>query len=97
MSIESIAARVEAATEGPWAKGYFDGDAWWIHEAIDGPDDVRVAYTSMMSDGEDTDFIAHARQDIPALLAVAEAVKVCVPWGTFPELDAALADLERML
>jgi len=83
VTIESIRARVEAATPGPWHRGTFR-----VHAIFpDGPigtagsvAEVRpnVYGGSDVSEMEPQDegnvaFIAHARQDIPALLAVAEA------------------------
>jgi hypothetical protein len=116
MSIESIAARVEAATEGPWEVGeraedeYFGyytgirvaGQEKWEHAILVGEPTYNAE--------NDVAFIAHAPEDIPALLAVARAalslraVALNPPvgrWGSgvvaaWDVLDAALADLERM-
>ena len=60
--IAEIAGRVEAASDAPW--GYKRGSiAWMIRERKDGP---QVGNTILE---EDADFIAHARTDIPFLLA----------------------------
>ena len=69
MSIESIRARVEAATPGPWTG---NGEAPLDHEGCRvWPWDKRG----------DMDFAYHARTDIPALLdAVAAAVAVRNAW-----------------
>ncbi|MDQ9094253.1 MULTISPECIES: hypothetical protein [Bacillus] len=63
--LEAIRQRAEAATEGYWGA---DDSEWpgngnlryWINTHWDG---VAAAVTK-----EDAEFIAHARQDIPALL-----------------------------
>ena len=77
MTIESrlaeIRARVEAATEGPWewlAHTTVDGDKWAVFHGESTP------ALAMNNDGwaPDAEFIAHARTDLPALLAAVEAV-----------------------
>ena len=64
MSLDSIRARVEAASEGPWHVSF-------TGEQVHGPQSewVSDAYEN------DAEFIAHARTDIPLLLKVAEAAK----------------------
>ena len=65
--LAQIEARVEAATEGPWdaVQGATPGMVW-----------VELRHRATICDfpyeqgsQEDAEFIAHARQDIPALLA----------------------------
>lgn len=110
MSLESIRARVEAATPGGWHRlppptaddkraGVVLRDEGFVEP---------VAYTAAVTFDQrhaDAAFIARARTDIPALLAVAEAAKaveastVCAhdhdasdcPW---PALAHALEALE---
>lgn len=68
MSLETIKERADAATPGPWSA---DGGY-----AIRGATDdvlVMVDKADVLMEREDAAFIAHARQDIPALLRVAEA------------------------
>lgn len=60
MSRASIRARVAAATPGPWRAEF--GIIWSGGSSIGEMDDER-----------DAPLVAHARQDIPALLAVADA------------------------
>ena len=76
MRLDEIKARAAAATEGPWVN-----DSTEIGRPFPGTDtiDVWVAESCHPNgdgiDGEaDAEFIAHARQDIPALLAAVEAV-----------------------
>lgn len=61
MSLESIRARVEAATPGPWFNDY----------GTIGVDDHGIGE---MDETPDAEFITHARTDIPALLKVAALV-----------------------
>jgi hypothetical protein len=68
--IEDIKARAEAATPGPWTDGERDQGYWVCQPGEDG--DVVVG-DHYKPDAPDAAFIAHARQDIPDLLRVAEA------------------------
>lgn len=84
MSIKSIRERAEAATPGPWAEtgrdvdhdiliaqGINPGDACGLGCEVEGPPEPMLR--GQFDRHADASFIAHARQDIPALLAVAEA------------------------
>jgi hypothetical protein len=87
MTIESIKARLEAATEGPWemtdhVERYHVPEAapdavyeyhWWSidHNCVTVVEDMRGAEESE----PDFDLIAHAPTDLRALLKVAEAAK----------------------
>ena len=62
IDIAAIKARADKATSEPWAKNPFT--ALW-------PTDLRTEDQSI-ADGE---FIAHARTDIPALIAALEATE----------------------
>lgn len=81
--IQQIQARVDAATEGPWNHHDFgyageqEPSIIAIHQgAFDWQsirDGHRVAFTDWAQQPcQDADFIAHARSDIPALLAEVE-------------------------
>jgi hypothetical protein len=62
--LADIAARHQAATEGPWtvSEDYSD---------VLGPDgDQLASYWNPTSETRNGEFIAHARQDVPALLAM---------------------------
>lgn len=75
MSIESIRERVEAATPGPWTA---DGD---LIEGVDRSGKRERDHLAQVYDRYgDLPFIAHARTDIPALLAVAEAAATVAPF-----------------
>lgn len=66
--LTEIRARTEAATDGPWAVDgpaqCGPGDTLTVYPAEDGG---ALAYVQPSWD--DAEFIAHAREDIPALLA----------------------------
>ena len=67
--LDEIEARTRAATEGPWTwatHSTADGDEW----AVFSPADWALA-TNRGGWGHDAEFIAHARTDVPALVAVA--------------------------
>jgi hypothetical protein len=66
MSRASIRQRVEAATEGPWELVHDDAG----FADVCTPIGYTLMGVNLPSDG---DFAAHARQDIPLLLAVADA------------------------
>lgn len=76
LDLDAIKARAEAATEGPWrhvetAYG----------ESVEVPDGEEGAQLFIEShgityawNGANAEFIAHAREDVPALVAALEAV-----------------------
>ena len=71
LDLEPIKAREVAATEGPWiVAGHTreDGERWVVFRGGKGED------SSILQD-QDAEFIAHARQDIPALIAEVEALR----------------------
>ena len=82
--LDQIEARANAATEGPWKTTYEEADQW--HSITGSPyplggglwaDHPEVA-TVDQEDEADAEFIAHARTDVPALVAALRAVlRVC--------------------
>ena len=70
-SLDAIKARAEAATEGPWRviSDYIPG----VIE-VEGPTARNDYVAELSADKADLEFIAHARTDIPALVAALEAV-----------------------
>ncbi len=74
--LEVIAARSAAATSGPWwawveGRDGLGGDTF-IGRGVDGarhPDLYLSTDPGERVSAEDHDFIAHARQDVPALVA----------------------------
>ena len=114
MSIESSKARVEAAKSGPWEWVVDSGDVHLTSagEVMEGhvltvhicPACFEKGWPCLGGLPGDQAFIAHARQDVPALLAVAEAARDVMvhveheecdaPWCV--SLRAALAALEAL-
>lgn len=81
LDYDAIKARLEKTTPGPWQHGYADesgrasdeGGATLVRAVDDdativrgGSDDYTVNY-GVLNEG-DAEFIAHAREDVPALL-----------------------------
>jgi len=64
--IEEIRKRAEAATPGPWFREYGDVKT---NGVTDRKYDEAETIAEMYHDDDDAEFIAKARQDIPALLA----------------------------
>ena len=70
--LDEIEARTNAATDGPWTwatHSTADGDEWGVFS----PADWALA-TNRDGWGCDAEFIAHARTDVPALVAALRAV-----------------------
>lgn len=72
--LREIRERAEAATPGPWITQRFtrvwsQASEEWVVAPYDG------------TQTQDADFIAHARQDIPDLLAALEEANVIVHWA----------------
>jgi len=88
LDLDAIRARAEAATAGPWAAWLDQDGADHMHgllmvgnaaavipdgeSYVDGVDVNPIAHTYTP---EDREFIAHAREDIPALLAKVERLR----------------------
>jgi len=87
MSIESIRARVEAATPGPWTE---DDQAPLDHEGCE---------VWPWGSKADMDFAYEARADVPLLLAVAEAAATLMGdgWSSTASLAYRLRDLRDAL
>lgn len=71
--LAEIRARAEAATPGPWEHEYDERDAWRV---FGNP----AMLTTVLTPGipprySDAAFIAHAREDIPFLLAEVERLR----------------------
>ncbi|MBR0957025.1 hypothetical protein [Bradyrhizobium japonicum] len=70
--IEAIKARCEQATAGPW-KSFIEK-----RDKISGPDFIQTEGEDIYLTGAtlaDQEFIAHARQDIPRLIAEIERLR----------------------
>jgi len=83
--LDEIKARCDAATPGPWVE---ERDEDSLQAIVSGEEDVIGAWCDpgggdfgpAISD-EDASFIAHAREDIPALLAEVERLRKRVEWA----------------
>ena len=80
--LNEIEARANAATEGPWTPDEYtevDPDGFYELSRVIAPDPdgddrcaIGVVHTGILR--PDADFIAHARTDVPALVAALRAV-----------------------
>lgn len=70
--LDAIRAREAAATKGPWETFDFDGAQLLV--VPEGRRGHYIANTTSDRRVSDAAFIAHAREDIPLLLALADAV-----------------------
>jgi hypothetical protein len=89
--VDEIQARVEAATSGPWYQGqnsrtYETSKEVWTRTHMDDP--VSVDVFPVATRAEDAEFVAHAREDVPALLAALAAER--------ERADQAEVALERL-
>ena len=79
--LEKIRARAEAATPGPWGFTPAPNSKFITSiysDALGGPDKGDLAFANIGEWGQqnsDAEFIAHARQDIPALIAEVERLR----------------------
>lgn len=103
MTDEQLAAieqRVQAATPGPWRVEQKDGDRY-LYDTSDTAMMCDMQYYPWAPDEEgDWQFIAHAREDVPALLAEVRRLQaLCVAEKVNPYLDeearARIEALER--
>lgn len=70
--LKEIEARANEATEGPWGQHDYDNDHCMITAGVDG--NGAYIYVADVWDERDIPFIAHARSDIPNLLAYIAAL-----------------------
>lgn len=87
--LQAIEARANAATPGPWYYAYEGSSDWSVFQ--DGTDTRPVASLHRWHKAEcpEAVFIAHARQDIPALVAEVRRLRALAGPGN---ADAAMAD-----
>lgn len=78
--LAAMKARVEATTPGPWTS-FFEGRDHWGGDSFiqTGTQDIYIRAEDYVGGGghfrADQDFIAHARQDIPRLIAEIERLR----------------------
>jgi hypothetical protein len=68
--LDEIEARANAATDGPWRARRWD----YFCEVDYNIETSAPSCVADLSDPDDADFIAHAREDVPALVAALRAV-----------------------
>ena len=101
LNLTPIRERCEKATPGPWVwrSNYLEVEgSWedptreWTRIADDGS--AGGEYNEAIdTHGPDADFIAHARTDIPALLAEVERLRRLLPPGAVPRLSGEMVRL----
>lgn len=74
LDIEAALARCEAATPGPWRLGL--QDRLQVVVDNDNADEVADVGWGVAVGDEDAEFIAHARTDLPAALALLDQCRV---------------------
>lgn len=83
MSLEEIRARAEKATPGPWEEAYPNSRVIEAHDGQVVVDSFNDGIGAGVIEQVDADFIAHARTDVPKLVAALEAIdKLCVEIDT---------------
>jgi hypothetical protein len=88
--LDDIKARAEAATEGPW-RVQLDGFDYgpWDEVYVDNARGECPCTPCGVSNAE---FVAHARTDVPALVAAVEAVLATHAWNTDGKCPECWAD-----
>ena len=71
--LDEIKARAEAATKGPWSDSAGDGYGPFLAINSAGATVARCDY-GPYEGSRDAEFVAHARSDVPALVAAVEEV-----------------------
>lgn len=74
IDLDAIKARAEAATPGPWVREWAFSTHFVVPEAAERVADGNVARLKAHQRA-DAEFIAHAREDVPALLAEVERLR----------------------
>ena len=101
-ALQEIKARAEAATEGPWlAMTEETGDGENIYYTVEAKSATPGDYLLDISDTgvhgrADAEFIAHAREDVPRLIAALESVEALAEfWQTMAPGDQHYAQRLR--
>ncbi|MBU8739775.1 hypothetical protein [Bacillus licheniformis] len=92
--LEEIRQRSEKATEGPWRIGKQSPNG------LNNIGTIGGLLTAQTTDEDDADFIANARQDIPALLdhiaeLASDIARMC-PIADRPVIESLLAEKDHM-
>ncbi|MFC8983896.1 hypothetical protein [Streptomyces sp. NPDC057115] len=93
--LAEIAARAKKATPGPWITEERDHDMH-VGGVPDGPHIALLGRASWPGVPADAEFIAHAREDVPALLVEVQRLKTELAdfSGRVNELESRLCDCE---
>ena len=99
IDLEAIESRVNAATPGPWHTKLGDGVTFDIQAVVTSATGEicghrQLGYRDARNYENNADFIAHAREDIPALLAEVKRQADEIEAVT-AERDAAVEDLRK--
>ena len=84
IDLNAIRKRAEAATEGPWQVNEHD---YCAHKRAALVTNNRTYVAKVFAGEADATFIAHARQDVPALIAEVERLRT--------QQDRLIAELEK--
>lgn len=84
--LQEIAHRCGLATAGPWKWGPGDTDIVYVDDGD--KDEVCTLSTSGGRDAKNGNFIAHAREDVPRLLAEIERLRSLVAAGKAAQMEA---------
>ena len=104
--LEAIEAREQAATPGPWEKSFLSEDygagycmtTFFVKQPDGNLYRIGSADTSekYIEENSNAEFVAHARPDVPALIAEVKRLNAEVERMT-REYDSAVADVETLL
>jgi len=99
--VDGIETRAKAATAGPWVWTKVAVEQSVTEYTLKGPD-VLCRYWYDKSPTVDAEFIAHARQDIPALIEYIEALEAIIrerdegDKRVWQKAREAIAELDRL-
>ncbi|MEG0470753.1 MAG: hypothetical protein RR588_00305 [Solibacillus sp.] len=96
--LQAIKERVEKATPGPWAfdkgkKERMDRRPAVIEVFVQEENEWFIS--GDISDLKDAEFIAHAREDVPALIAEVERLKKALSIIAYTPIYSSQAEIER--
>lgn len=94
--LAEIDARTTAATKGPWFdSGYRDSDDFGPHVETEGEATVAMCALNVSEHRANGPFIAHAREDVPFLLAEIRAADAALSAAGIPDDGRPLAERLR--
>jgi hypothetical protein len=88
--LDAIEARANAATPGPWVAQNYDDDEldgnWPCCDRVGRPDSAK-ALAHVVLGSDDAEFIAHAREDVPVLIARIREICPHYSWSGWDAVD----------